>query len=234
MHFPELIKGRLLRRYKRFLADVQLDDGSVVTAHCANPGSMKSLLEPLPRVWLSRAPAGRKLPYTWEVAEVGDARVYVNPAGANRVVLSAIRAHAIKELCGYDILHSEVKLGSSRIDFLLTGAPGRAFVEVKNVTLGLGGGRSGFPDAVTSRGTRHLQELRDVASGGDRAVLLFCVARTDAVSVEAAHEVDPVYAQTLRQVSRQGVEILAYGGEITEAGFTLCRRIPVVGLDSSV
>lgn len=223
-----------MRRYKRFLAEVQLDDGSVVTAHCANPGSMMSLLEPRPRVWLSRARAGRKLPYTWEVAEMGNARVYVNPAGANRVVLSAIRAHAIEELRGYDILHSEVKQGSSRIDFLLTGAPGRLFVEVKNVTLGLGAGRSAFPDSVTSRGTRHLHELREVARAGDRAVLLFCVARTDALSVEAAQEVDPVYARTLRQVSRQGVEVLAYGGPITEAGFTLSRRIPVVGLDSSV
>lgn len=231
MDFPELVTGQLVKRYKRFLADVRLDSGELVTAHCANPGSMKSLLEPAPRVWLSRARPGRKLAYTWEVAEWPEARVYVNPVGANRVVLEALEHGAIPELHGYDIVRPEVKYGTaSRIDFLLSGRPGRAYVEVKNATMGLGAGRCAFPDSVTARGTKHLQELARVAESGDRAVLLFCVARSDAVSVEAAADIDPVYAETLREVKKSGVEVLAYSGAIEKAGFTLSRSVPVLGL----
>ena len=230
MDFPELVFGQLLKRYKRFLADVRLDTGEEVIAHCANPGSMKSLLEPAPRVWLSRAREGRKLPYTWEVAETASARVYVNPVGANRVVADAIRAGSISELSGYDIIQSEVKYGTgSRIDFLLSGSPGRVYIEVKNVTLGLGSGRSAFPDSVTARGTKHLEELARVVEAGDRAVLLFCAARTDATSVEAAADIDPVYAATLSRVRKLGVEVLAYSGDIDHKGFSLSRKLPVLG-----
>jgi sugar fermentation stimulation protein A len=228
MDFPELVYGRLIKRYKRFLADVRLDTGEEVTAHCANPGSMKSVLEPPPRVWLSRARAGRKLPFTWEVAELGDTRVYVNPVGANRVVTDALGTGLVEELRGYDLIHPEVKYGTgSRIDFLLTGSPGLAYVEVKNVTLGLGGGRSAFPDSVTARGTKHLLELQKVVEQGNRGVLVFCVSRTDATSVEAAREIDATYAETLSAVAARGVEVLAYGGEIDVRGFRLTRRVPV-------
>ena len=232
MKFPELVRGRLLKRYKRFLADVELVDGSVVTAHCANPGSMKSILEPAPEVWLSRARPDRKLAFTWEVAVLADGtRVYVNPTGANRVVRDALDAGGIPELLGYDAMRPEVKYGTgSRIDFLLAGEKGSAYVEVKNVTLGESGGRALFPDSVTTRGTKHLLELLEVVKAGHRGVLLFCVSRTDAVSVAAASEIDAVYAKTLAEVSAGGVEVLAYGGDITEAGFSLSRSVPVLGL----
>lgn len=223
------MSGRLLKRYKRFLADVLLDSGEQVIAHCANPGSMKSLLEPVPRVWLSRARPGRKLAYTWEVAEYEDALVYVNPVGANRVVLQAIETGAIEELCGYDIVQPEVKYGEkSRIDFLLTGSPGRAYVEVKSATLTLGEGRAAFPDSVTTRGTKHLEELSEICRAGDRAVLLFAVNRTDARSVEAATLIDPVYSRALFEAHQAGVEVIAYSGEITRAGYSLSRKVPVI------
>jgi sugar fermentation stimulation protein A len=229
MDFPELVRGRFIKRYKRFFVDVELDDGQVVTAHCANTGSMKSILDPAPRCWLSRARPGRKLAYTWEVAEQDDTRIYVNPAGANRVVAEAIGRGVIEELRGYDIIQSEVKYGDgSRVDFVLSGARGRAYVEVKNVTLGYGDGRVAFPDAVTERGTKHLRELCDVARRGDRAVLLFCAGRTDARSVHAASEIDATYAATLAEVARSGVEVIAYGGKITPAEFTLAEKLPVV------
>lgn len=229
MDFPELVYGTLLKRHKRFLAEVRLDSGEEVTAHCANPGSMKSLLEPAPRVWLSRARPERKLAYTWEVAEVPEGRVYVNPVGANRVVLEALTAGVIPELAGYDVIQPEVKYGTgSRVDFLLSGREGRAFVEVKNVTLGLGGGRSAFPDSITERGAKHLRELMAVKQSGDRAVLLFCVSRTDATSVEAAKDIDPKYAAILREAEAAGVEVLAYGGDITPREFSLSRRVSFV------
>lgn len=238
MKFPELVTGRLIERYKRFLVDVELDRdvprvverGARVTAHCANPGSMKSVLEPPPRVWLSRARSGRKLPYTWEVAELSDGTlVYVNPTGANSVVRVALEAGRIPELSAYDSIRPEVKYGAgSRIDFVLTGSQGRAFVEVKNVTLSLGAGRAAFPDSVTARGTKHLRELARVRAAGDRAVLLFCVSRSDALSVEPARHIDPVYAKALSEVIEQGVEVLAYGGELTRSGFELGRAVPFV------
>lgn len=217
----------MIKRYKRFLADFELEDGSVVTAHCANPGSMKSLLDQPVKGWLSRARPGRKLPFTWEVAELGKTRVYVNPVGANRVVTSAIVSSAIPELCGYDVLRTEVAYGrGSRIDILLTGSPAPAYVEVKNVTMSLGNGRAAFPDSVTARGAKHLVELSEVARGGGRAVLFFCVSRTDAVSVEAAADIDPLYSRTLIEAMNEGVEVLAYTGSIEPTGFRLERRLP--------
>jgi len=229
LDFPELVCGQLIRRYKRFFVDVKLDDGQVVTAHCANSGSMKSILDPPPRCWLSRARPGRKLAFTGEVAEQGETRIYVNPASANRVVVEALQSGVIEELQGYDVIQPEVKYcNGSRVDFVLSGSPGRAFVEVKNVSLGYGDGRVAFPDAVTERGPKHLRVLREVAARGERAVLVYCVSRTDALSVHAASEIDAVYAATLADVARSGVEILAYGGQITPAGFTLTKRIPVL------
>lgn len=228
MRFPPLLQGTLEKRYKRFLADVRLDSGEVVTAHCANPGSMKSVLDPPPRVWLSRARPGRKLPYTWEVAEREEGRIYVNPVAANRLVVEALEGGRIPELLGYDLLQTEVRYGErSRIDILLTGAPGRAYVEVKNVTLSLGEGRAAFPDSVTTRGTKHLLELVRVVEQGHRGVLFFCVSRTDARQVEPAEAIDPTYAQTLRDAVARGVEVVAYGGDITLQGFELERAVPV-------
>lgn len=225
----ELVEGELLRRYQRFFADVKLADGSVVVAHCANTGSMATCLEPGTRAWLTRAREGRKLAFTWEVAELGKTRIYVNPAGANALVAEAITNETIEELVGYASLRREVRYGTgSRIDLLLEGEGAACYVEVKNVTLRVGARRAAFPDAVTTRGTRHLQELTRVVESGERAVALFCVARTDCDTFEPADHIDPVYAATLRRAAAAGVEMLAYRVSIDRRGVRLGRRVPVL------
>ena len=234
MHFPPLVRGRLIQRYKRFFADFLLDDGRTVTAHCANPGSMKSIVEHRPEGLLSVARPGRKLGYTWEIALLnaeGDSPtwVHVNPARANQLVAEAISQRVIPELIHYDLILPEVRYGkNSRIDFVLHGSSGRAYVEVKNVTLSLGKGRGAFPDSVTERGVKHLRELVQIRKEGHRAVLVFCVSRSDVTRVEAARAIDPLYAQTLDWAAAQGVEIYAYGGDLGERAFSLSRPIPVV------
>lgn len=235
MLFPPLVSGRFLRRYKRFFADFELEDGQVVTAHCANPGSMKSIVDAAPHGLLSRARPGRKLEYTWELAVLTSAPsscptyIYVNPSGANTVVAEALRRRALPEFSRYETITAEVRLGtSSRIDFLLQGPLSSTYLEVKNVTLRLGEARGAFPDAVTERGTKHLRELMSLAQSGHGAALLFCVSRTDVNSVEPAVHIDPVYARTLVEAVAAGVSVLAYGGEITPLGFTLSRRLPVL------
>lgn len=232
----DLVEGKLLRRYQRFFADVELDDGSVVVAHCANTGSMKTCLEPGTRAWLTRAREGRKLPFTWEVAEReteggtkrGPTRIYVNPAGANGLTAEGITEGVVAELTGYDSLRREVRYGTnSRIDLLLERGSERCYVEVKNVTLHLGAGRAAFPDAVTTRGTKHLEELMQVVREGHRAVAFFCVARTDCDRFEPAGEIDPLYAATLRRAVEAGVEVLAYGVSIDREQVRLSHPLPV-------
>jgi sugar fermentation stimulation protein A len=227
---PALIPGVLVSRYKRFLADVRLDSGELVTAHCANPGSMRTCLEVGGRVWLSRsANPRRRLPFTWEIAELGAVRVFVNPLCANRVVEEGLQSGVVEELRGFSNLTREVRTGGkNRIDFALDTQRGRCFVEVKNVTLTLGGGRAAFPDSVTERGARHLDELMRLHRQGHRAVLLFCVSRSDATSAEAATAIDPNYARALHRAARQGVEILAYKCSVTRQGVSLARRLPVL------
>lgn len=227
----ELTFGRLLRRYKRFLADVRLESGEEVIAHCANPGSMKTCIEPGAGVWLSRSSAPRRrLPLTLEVVELGGVSIYVNPVRVNRVVEEALREGWVSELSGYSSVSREVPFAPpseatpvdspdrSRVDFRL-GAPGSSdcYVEVKNVTLDLGAGRSAFPDAVTRRGARHLEQLSRVSRRGERAVLLYCASRSDARSVEAAVQIDPDYAQALDRARAAGVEVLAYRVELVRA-----------------
>lgn len=227
---PPLIPGVLVQRYKRFLADVRLESGELVTAHCANPGSMKTCLEVGGRVWLSRSPnKKRRLPFTWELAELGGARVFVNPLAANRVVEEGLRAGVVEELRDFSQLAREVHIGNqSRIDFALETKRGRCFVEVKNMTLTLGAGRAAFPDSVTERGARHLGELVRLRRQGHRAVLLFCVSRSDATSAEAAREIDPNYARALGRAARHGVQILAYKCSVTRRGVSLKRKLPVL------
>ncbi len=230
MRFPSTLhRGRLVSRYKRFLADVRLDDGQLVTAHCANPGSMRTCLQVGGRVWLSHNDSPRrKLPWTWEVAEVGDSLVYVNPARANDLSVEAIKAGVVAELRDYDLLRREVRLGDSRVDLLLQGAPGDCYVEVKCATMTLGEGRAAFPDSVTKRGTRHMEELLGARRRGARAVLLFCVVRQDATSVQPADHIDPVYARTLRYVRAQGVEVVAYACDVGLVDVRMVRPVPVV------
>jgi sugar fermentation stimulation protein A len=233
---PPLIEARLVRRYKRFLADIELASGQVILAHCPNPGAMRTCAPDRARVWVWKtANPKRKLAYTWELVEAEGALVCVNTARANSVIAEAIAAAAIPELAGYASLRPEVAVGQSRIDFQLAGHRERAgvcFVEVKNVTLHLGDRVGAFPDSVTTRGTRHLRELMAIAAGGDRAVLMFCVGRDPTDKVVPAAHIDPVYAETLREAAGSGVEVLAYACAISEREIRLAGRVPV-DLDAS-
>jgi sugar fermentation stimulation protein A len=227
----KLVEGRLVRRYKRFLADVRLGDGTVVTAHCPNPGSMQSCMEVGGRVWLSRSERiTRKLAHTWEISEVRRVRIFVNPLRSNDIVAEAIERGQVPELGGYATVVREVAVGrGSRIDLLLESATaGCCYVEIKSATLGLGAGRAAFPDSVTERGTRHLGELVRLRRRGHRAVLFFCVNRADATSVEPAEHIDPVYARALRRAASAGVELLAYRTRVRLDGVTLAGRVPVL------
>lgn len=210
-HAP-LIQGTLVRRYKRFLADVLLEDGREVTAHCANPGAMLGLMEPGSDVWLSPAAnPDRKLKYSWELLRVGEGLVGINTALPNAIVTEAIENGKIPELAGYDSLRREVKYGqNSRIDILLEneGKP-PCYVEVKNVHLRRGGPAE-FPDSVTKRGAKHLVELGDMAEAGNRAVMFYLVQREDCDSFKIAADIDPQYDAGLKVAISRGVEILCY------------------------
>ncbi len=224
-----LIPGRLIGRYKRFLSDVKLDDGRLVVAHCANPGSMLGLAEADARVWLSpaRNPA-RKLKYTWELTAVNGHLVGINTSRPNAIVEEAIRAEAIREITGYAQLRREVGYGkNSRIDFLLQ-AKGRppCYLEVKSVTLKRGDLAAEFPDSVTKRGAKHLAELAEVSRSGARAVMFYLVQRGDCDRVEIADDIDPDYGRALHLALEHGVEVLCYDCRIWLEAIDLGRRLP--------
>jgi len=233
VRFPvPLLAGRLSKRYKRFLADVVLDDGRALTAHCPNTGSMLGCQQPGSRVWLSESDnPKRKYPHTWELVELaGGVLVGINTGRANALVREAIESGLIGELAGYDEIRAEVRYGNenSRIDFLLTGNEGSCYVEVKNVTAAVDEGIAVFPDAVSTRGTKHLRELMDTARhAGRRAVLCYCVQRSDVGEVRPADEIDPDYGRTLREALDGGVEVIAYRAEIDPQGVVLVEPIPV-------
>ena len=224
-----LTQGVLMRRYKRFLSDIRLDDGAEITAHCANTGSMRGCAEPGSRVALSHHPdSGRKLPWSWELIDVDGFWGAINTARPNRVVELAIEAGRIGPLKGYPSLRREVKYGTnSRIDILLEGG-GRSpcYVEVKNVTL-REGRRAVFPDSVTERGARHLDELEKVAASGARAVMLFLVNRADCSSFATADAIDPHYGETLRRVAGNGVEMHAYRTRPTLERIAIEKKLPI-------
>jgi sugar fermentation stimulation protein A len=226
-----LVEGLLVQRYQRFLADVSLTDGRVVTAHCPNTGSMLGCKTPGSRVWLSPAdnPA-RKLQWTWELVEVAPGvTVGVHTGRSNSLVREAIEAGRVPELAGYTRIRPEVKYGEgSRIDLLLQ-AEGRpdCYVEVKNVTAAVEGRIGYFPDAVTTRGAKHLREMSAMVAAGHRAVLVFCVQRTDVDGVRPADHIDPDYGQALRHALAAGVEVLALGARLDPHGIELVRRLVV-------
>jgi sugar fermentation stimulation protein A len=233
MKLPPLVAGRLVTRYKRFLADVALDTGEVVTAHCANPGSMMGLREPGSRVWLSvSADPKRKLKHSWKLIETdfgwaGRQLVSIDTGHPNLLAEEAIRAGGIAELQGYATLRREVKYGrNSRIDMLL-GGPGRpdAYVEVKNVHLMRQPGLVEFPDSVTSRGAKHLEELGDMADAGHRAVMLF-VVQMDGARFAIARDIDKVYGAALERAMARGVEVLVYVCRLGLDEIVIDRRIP--------
>ncbi len=226
-----LIEGVLLRRYKRFLADVQLPDGSVVTAHSSNTGSMMGCSTPGSRVWLrDSGNAKRKYPFTWELVE-GDegALVGINTLLANHLVEEAIDAGVVAELQGYDRIRREVRYGreNSRVDLLLERGDEQAWVEVKSVTLAREGVAL-FPDAVTTRGQKHLRELAEMAAQGHRAVIFFCIQREDVRRFAPADAIDPAYGELLREVMAAGVEALAYRARVDTQGIRLERSVTIL------
>jgi sugar fermentation stimulation protein A len=231
----ELIPATLLRRYKRFLADVEMPDGSTTTVHVANPGAMTGLQSAGARVWLSKSPnAARKLPYSWELIEAdfggGTELVGVNTAHPNTIAAEALAAAAIPELAGYDIVRREVKYGkASRVDFLLEHADRPpCYVEVKNVHLMRQQGLAEFPDSVTARGSRHLDELATIAATGARAVMLYVIQIGSATSLRFARDIDPAYGQAFDRARAAGVEALAHTCRIGMDGITLAHPVPIL------
>lgn len=235
----ELVPATLLRRYKRFLADVELADGTILTAHVANPGAMTGLQAEGARVWLSKsASLARKLPYSWELVEAdfGGAQelVGVNTMHPNPIVAEALAANVIPELAGYPRIRREVKYGrivngkGSRVDFLLED-PSRppCYVEVKNVHLMRRPGVAEFPDSVTARGAKHLDELAEMAATGARAVMLFVIQIASARSFALAADIDPAYARAFDTARARGVEALAWTCDLTRQDIRLGRAVPI-------
>jgi len=226
-----LVRGRLVQRYKRFFADVELDDGSgLVTAHVPNPGAMLGLKQVGQPVWLSRVDdPRRKLAHTLELVEAGAGLVGVNTMHPNRLAAEAIAAGAIPELAGYPALRREVKYdGDSRIDILLEDASNRppAWVEVKNCHFMREPGAAEFPDCVTTRGVKHLKALERRVEAGERAVMLFVIQRADAESFDTADDIDKAYGPALRDAAARGVEVLCYDCHLSPEAIRLNRSIP--------
>ncbi len=225
-----LAAGTLERRYKRFLADVTLDDGSRITAHCPNTGSMLGCAEPGMRVWLSRSDRpGRKYAHTWEQVEAVDGvRVGIHTGRTNRLVAEALEDAALMpEVAGAGPARAEVNVPDEpmRADFRLEG-DGR-FVEVKNVTAAVEAGIAVFPDAPSTRGVRHLEVLQRLAERGVGAMLIFCAQRPDVDEIRPADAIDPAYGRALRAAIAAGVMVLGVGATPTETGIRVDRRVPV-------
>lgn len=232
MRLPQpMARGRLAFRYKRFFADVVLDGGGALTAHCPNPGAMLGLNTPGLPVWLSQADSDkRKLAWTLELVEADGGLVGVNTMNPNRLVAEALACGSIPELAGYAVHKREVKFGAaSRVDFRLEG-PGRSdcYLEVKNVHLRRTGTLAEFPDCVAARSSKHLKELAAMVAEGHRAVQLFVIQRTDCDRFAACAELDPAYAAGLLAAAKAGVEVLCYGCDISPEEVRIARRIPWV------
>lgn len=236
MEFPApLLPALLVRRYKRFLADVELPSGETVTAHCANPGAMTGLNVPGARVWLSTSDkVSRKLRHSWELVEVdlggGLELVGINTTHPNALAAEAIAAGRIPELTGYASMRREVKYGrNSRVDFLLED-PARppCYVEIKNVHLMRQGKLAEFPDAVTKRGAKHLDELADMVAASARAVMLYLIQIGSAQRFALARDIDPGYGAAFDRARTRGVEALAYRCKVTTAGLSVADAVPIV------
>ncbi len=231
MKFPSpLIKGTLIKRYKRFLSDIELDNGDIITAHCANSGSMMGLKEPGYKVWVSPANnPNRKLKYTWELVNTGTAMVGINTSHPNKIVTEAISEGLVPELAGYTNIRNEVKYGkNSRIDVLLQAEDQPdCYVEVKNVTLLREKGVAEFPDAVTARGTKHLLELIDMVEAGHRAVMFYLVQRDDSSQFKIAADIDLAYADALKKARKHGVEVLCYDCKLSADAIEINKPVPL-------
>jgi sugar fermentation stimulation protein A len=236
MRLPPLVRGTLIQRYKRFLADVRLDDGRLITATCPNTGSMIGLTAPGSVVWLSESDSPtRKYRFTWELVEAdlgaGPTLVGINTGHPNKLVAEALTARRIKALAGYPTHRREVKYGkNSRIDLLLECAKkGLCYVEVKNVHLSRRHGLAEFPDSVTERGTKHLAEMADMVRAGHRAVMVYLIQRGDAKRLAFARDVDPNYGMAFDQAAAAGVEALALRCRMSAEEIVVDRPIPIVG-----
>ena len=232
MRFPSpLHRGKLIKRYKRFLADIELERGETITAHCANPGSMLGVAIEGAPVWVSEHRDGkRKLPWSWQLVDIDGVLIPINTANPNTIVAEALDARVIPELAGYETHRREVKYGeNSRIDFLLDGGSRKApcYLEIKNVHLSRDPGLAEFPDSVTARGAKHLAELVTVKAGGARAVMAFIVQRSDCTRFRPAADLDPTYAQALHNAVAAGVELLCYDCEVTSAEVVLRRALEI-------
>lgn len=231
MRFPSpLVPARLVKRYKRFLADVVLESGETVTAHCANSGSMLSLARPGARVWLAKSDdPKRKLAWSWKLEEVDGALVCIDTGHPNAIVAEAIAGGLVPSLAGYAGLRREVKYGvNSRIDILLEDEKrGRAYVEVKNVTLMREAGLAEFPDAVTTRGAKHLDELAAMVAEGHRAVMVYLVNRPDCTRFTLAADIDPAYAKGFATARARGVEIEVWATKVTTDEVVVERAVPM-------
>lgn len=233
MHIPLRadLPGKLIRRYKRFLADIETNDGRQLTVHCPNPGAMLGCSTPGSQIRCSTSDnPKRKLPQTLEMIRVGRSWVGLQPMNANRLVGPALETGAIERLAGYRGVQPEVKVpGGSRLDFMLSDHPTRsepAYVEVKSVTLAQDG-VARFPDAVTTRGKRHMETLADLRAEGARAIVLFVVQRVDCTRMEPADAIDPDYGEALRKACANGVEAIAVQARVSARAIHLEHELPV-------
>lgn len=235
MEWGELIEAKLLRRYKRFLADVELANGDVITVHCPNTGAMTGCAEPGSRVWLSTSDVkSRKYAHTWELVETAHGMACIHSVKANKVVREAIESGQIPGFEAYPDIRSEVKYGeNSRADLLLQGNDRRVFIEVKSVTLLGDEGWGSFPDAVSERGRKHLRELQAVCDTQTRAVMFFCVFHSGIRSVCSAGGIDPRYRLALIEAMAAGVEVIAWQATITPAEIMLSHPLPF-SVDSTI
>jgi len=230
---PALIPATLIKRYKRFLADVRLDNGEELTVHTPNTGSMLGCAEPGTRIWLrDSANPQRKYRYSWEIASTpAGVAIGINTHLANQLVREAVESAVLTRLQGYDSIRNEVKYGSrnSRIDLKLS-APSRpdCYVEVKNVTAVVQTDTAMFPDAPSERGRKHLQELMEVVQAGERAMMVFNIQRDDAQRFRPADEIDPAYGELLREAMQTGVEIEACVAKVTPDEIRIYRTVPVI------
>lgn len=222
----ELVHGRLIKRYKRFLADIKLDNGETVTAHCTNSGSMKSCLEDNAEVYLSPVnDPKRKTKFTWEMIKINSDWVGINTGNPNKLAFEAVKNGEIEKLKGYTEVKREVKFDDSRFDVMAKNEKEICFIEVKNVTL-KEGNYALFPDAVTSRGKKHLETLMKVKKEGMRAVMLYIIQRMDVKVFAPAKEIDPTYAKTLKKAYEQGVEIIPVQAKVTPEKIELINELP--------
>ena len=223
----KLIHGTLIRRYKRFLADIRLDNGTEIVAHCTNSGTMKSCLENGAEVYLTPvSDAKRRTKFTWEMIKINGDWIGVNTGNPNKLAFEAVSAGVIPELSGYSTVKREVQFGNSRFDILAENDNEKCFVEVKNVTM-KEGKYALFPDSVTVRGQKHLKTLMEVKAAGMRAVMFYIIQRSDTEIFAPAINIDPDYAKMLKTAVNAGVEVIAMQAKVTPEKIELVRKLPV-------